>query len=156
MGQGPAPPGGGFPASRGPGRPRLRDPAISRRRRTPACGRRLRRFSAAGGRAPAAHAGAVLDRDLRQPGNKTVGPIVGVRSKVHHKALKKWRDKEWYDEWRFIAGDADNDDKSWFDPNSLRGPNVHAASPEALKAVPKGLESGLLPGASHGHQAHSR
>jgi hypothetical protein len=36
--------------------------------------------------------------------NKTVGPIVGVRSKLHHKALKKWREKEWYDEWRFIAG----------------------------------------------------
>jgi hypothetical protein len=55
---------------------------------------------------------------------KTVGPIVGVRAKLHQKALKKWRDKEWYDEWRFIAGDADNDnDKSWFDPNSLRGPH---------------------------------
>ena len=67
--------------------------------------------------------------------NKTIGPIVGVRSKVHHKALKKWRDKEWYDEWRFIAGDADNEDKSWFDPNSLRGPEVHATSPEALKGA---------------------
>jgi type II secretory pathway pseudopilin PulG len=56
--------------------------------------------------------------------DKTIGPIVGVRSKVHQRALKKWRDKEWYDEWRFIAGDADNDaDKSWFDPNSLRGPH---------------------------------
>jgi type II secretory pathway pseudopilin PulG len=55
--------------------------------------------------------------------NKTIGPIVGVRSRLHHKALKKWRDKEWYDEWRFIAGDADNDDKGWFDPNSLRGPH---------------------------------
>ena len=55
---------------------------------------------------------------------KTVGPIVGVRAKLHQQALKKWRDKEWYDEWRFIAGDADNDtDKSWFDPNSLRGPH---------------------------------
>jgi len=55
---------------------------------------------------------------------KTVGPIVGVRSRLHQRALKKWRDKEWYDEWRFIAGDADNDDdKSWFDPNSLRGPH---------------------------------
>ena len=27
----------------------------------------------------------------------------------HTKALRKWRDKEYYDEWRFVAGDADND-----------------------------------------------
>ena len=32
-----------------------------------------------------------------------------MRSKTREKALKKWRDKEWTDEWRFIAGDADND-----------------------------------------------
>jgi type II secretory pathway pseudopilin PulG len=38
-----------------------------------------------------------------------VGPIVGVRVAMHKKALRKWRDKEYYDEWRFIAGDADND-----------------------------------------------
>jgi type II secretory pathway pseudopilin PulG len=38
-----------------------------------------------------------------------VGPIVGVRTRIHQKALKKWRDREYTDEWRFIAGDADND-----------------------------------------------
>ncbi len=40
---------------------------------------------------------------------QTVGPIVGVRIAMHKKALRKWRDREYYDEWRFIAGDADND-----------------------------------------------
>jgi type II secretory pathway pseudopilin PulG len=40
---------------------------------------------------------------------KTIGPIVGVRAKIREKAVKKWRDHEWTDEWRFIAGDADND-----------------------------------------------
>jgi type II secretory pathway pseudopilin PulG len=50
---------------------------------------------------------------------KTVGPIVGVRSKVHKQAFKKWRDKEFTDEWRFIAGDADNDLQRPFDPGSL-------------------------------------
>ncbi len=38
-----------------------------------------------------------------------VGPIVGVKLDKHTKALRKWRDKEYYDEWRFVAGDADND-----------------------------------------------
>jgi len=40
---------------------------------------------------------------------QTVGPIVGVRIAMHKKSLRKWRDREYYDEWRFIAGDADND-----------------------------------------------
>lgn len=55
-----------------------------------------------------------------QPGKK-VGPIVGVRTKVHRKGLKPWRGKDYTDEWRFIAGDADNDSRD-FDPNTLRGP----------------------------------
>lgn len=42
-------------------------------------------------------------------GQQKIGPIVGVRAKIREKALKKWRDKEYTDEWRFIAGDADND-----------------------------------------------
>ena len=86
--------------------------------------RRRRRRAAAPTPAPFS-TGIFGNRD-----NKTVGPIVGVRSKVHHKALKKWRDLECYDEWRFIAGDADNDDKSWFDPNSLRGPNFTPPPPK--------------------------
>jgi type II secretory pathway pseudopilin PulG len=35
------------------------------------------------------------------------GPIVGVRSKVHKEALREWRGYKYYDEWGFIAGDAD-------------------------------------------------
>ena len=38
---------------------------------------------------------------------KNVGPIVGVRSKVHKEALQEWRGQKFYDEWRFIVGDAD-------------------------------------------------
>lgn len=57
-----------------------------------------------------------------QPGKKT-GPIVGVRTKVHRKGVKPWRGRDYTDEWRFIAGDADNDAQQAFDPNTLRGPN---------------------------------
>jgi type II secretory pathway pseudopilin PulG len=38
-----------------------------------------------------------------------VGPIVGVRSNVHKEALREWRGQKYYDEWRFIVGDADRD-----------------------------------------------
>jgi type II secretory pathway pseudopilin PulG len=37
------------------------------------------------------------------------GPITGVRSKVHKEALREWRGLKFYDEWAFIAGDADSD-----------------------------------------------
>ncbi len=57
-----------------------------------------------------------------QPGKK-VGPIVGVRTKVHRKGVTPWRLRDYTDEWRFIAGDADNDTQQSFDPNTLRGPN---------------------------------
>ena len=57
-----------------------------------------------------------------QTGKKT-GPIVGVRTKVHRKGVKPWRGRDYTDEWRFIAGDADNDTRDAFDPNTLRGPN---------------------------------
>jgi type II secretory pathway pseudopilin PulG len=53
---------------------------------------------------------------------QTIGPIVGVRAKKHQHALRKWREREYTDEWRFIAGDADNDQQQAFDPNTLRGP----------------------------------
>ena len=52
---------------------------------------------------------------------KNVGPIVGVRSKVHKEALREWRGRRFYDEWRFVAGDADADTIP-FDPNTLRQP----------------------------------
>jgi len=52
---------------------------------------------------------------------KNVGPIAGVRSKVHKAALREWRGRRFYDEWRFIAGDADADTVP-FNPNTLRQP----------------------------------
>jgi type II secretory pathway pseudopilin PulG len=51
--------------------------------------------------------------------NAPVGPIVGVRSEVHKEALNEWRGLKYYDQWRFIVGDADRDTTSNFDPNSL-------------------------------------
>ena len=41
--------------------------------------------------------------------NAPSGPIVGVRSNVHQEALREWRGHKYYDEWAFIAGDADKD-----------------------------------------------
>ena len=40
---------------------------------------------------------------------KSIGPIVGVRTNVHEEALTEWRGQKFYDEWRFIQGDADKD-----------------------------------------------
>ena len=52
---------------------------------------------------------------------KNVGPIVGVRSRVHQEALREWRGRRFYDEWRFIVGDADSDTPIQnFNPNTLR------------------------------------
>jgi type II secretory pathway pseudopilin PulG len=55
------------------------------------------------------------------PSTQTVGPIIGVRSKVHKRGFRKWRDLEYYDEWRFIAGDADNELGHYVDSNLLKG-----------------------------------
>jgi type II secretory pathway pseudopilin PulG len=51
---------------------------------------------------------------------QTIGPIVGVRAKKRLRAIRKWRERDYTDEWRFIAGDADNDQVGTFDPNTLR------------------------------------
>lgn len=52
---------------------------------------------------------------------KNVGPIVGVRSRVRQEALREWRGRRFYDEWRFIVGDADSDTPmKAFNPNTLR------------------------------------
>ncbi len=40
---------------------------------------------------------------------KNVGNIVGVRSKVHKEALQEWRGQKYYDQWRFLVGDADRE-----------------------------------------------
>ena len=37
------------------------------------------------------------------------GPIAGVRSQVHEQALREWRGFKYYDQWAFLAGDADSD-----------------------------------------------
>jgi hypothetical protein len=50
---------------------------------------------------------------------KSVGPIVGVRSSVHEEALAEWRGQKFYDEWRFIMGDADRDTMTGFGPTKL-------------------------------------
>ncbi len=63
---------------------------------------------------------------------KPVGPIVGVRTKVRRKAIKPWRDRDFTDEWRFIAGDADNDQPLAFDPQILLGPH-RTPSPGAFR-----------------------
>lgn len=57
------------------------------------------------------------------PGGEEVviGNVWGVRSKVHRKALREWRGRRFYDEWRFIVGDADSDVAfTPFNPGSLR------------------------------------
>jgi type II secretory pathway pseudopilin PulG len=54
---------------------------------------------------------------------KPVGPIMGVRSKVRRKTIFEWRGRSYTDEWRFLAGDADNENGPSFDPNLLRGRN---------------------------------
>lgn len=56
----------------------------------------------------------------------SLGPIVGVRSKVHKEGIIQWRGQQYYDQWKFIVGDADRDSSSVFDPNSL---NVRAPTP---------------------------
>ena len=38
---------------------------------------------------------------------QNAGPVAGVRSKVHQEALREWRGHKFYDEWGFVAGDAD-------------------------------------------------
>lgn len=38
-----------------------------------------------------------------------IGPIIGVRSKVKKNSIREWRGQKSYDQWKFIAGDADRD-----------------------------------------------
>ena len=53
--------------------------------------------------------------------DQIVGPIVGVRSRSHQLAMREWRGRRYYDEWRFIVGDADSDlPVMTFNPGSLR------------------------------------
>jgi type II secretory pathway pseudopilin PulG len=128
MGQGPAPAGGGMPGS---GLPRT-TPGRSQGNRPPSTytgfGSEPTQppFLGGGGAAPTPTP-APFSTGIFGDKPKTVGPIVGVKVNLHKKALRKWRDREWYDEWRFIAGDADNDLSTPIDPNTLRG--VHRLTP---------------------------
>jgi type II secretory pathway pseudopilin PulG len=63
-------------------------------------------------------------------GTKSVGPIVGVRSNVHEEALTEWRGQKFYDEWRFIMGDADRDTMN---PNIGRMPPGAPPPPPPIK-----------------------
>jgi type II secretory pathway pseudopilin PulG len=113
MGQGPMPPGGGLPGSGF--------------RRTPSSGNQPPStytglqptpppFLGDGGAPTPTPSSSIFGSGQ----TKTIGPIIGVRAKKRMRAVRKWRDREFTDEWRFIAGDADNDQQQGFDPNTLR------------------------------------
>jgi type II secretory pathway pseudopilin PulG len=63
-----------------------------------------------------------------KPG-ETVGPIAGVRSKVHRDALRQWRGLKYYDEWSFIAGNADSDQQTAERPNRAPLPGIGQPKP---------------------------
>lgn len=112
MSAGPLPPGGGMPGQPRP--PRTTPGGPSTNNQPPST------YSGGGGDSPPFLGGsggappptpAPFSTGIfagRDQGQK-VGPIVGVKITMRKRALRKWRDKEFYDEWRFIAGDADND-----------------------------------------------
>jgi len=111
MGQGVPPggsglPGGGFP--RGTPRPGNQPPSTYT-----GIGGQPTPPPFLGGTPPTPTPPSIFGRGLGE--GQTVGPIVGVRAKFRQRALKKWRDREYTDEWRFIAGDADNDSQGPFE-----------------------------------------
>ena len=65
---------------------------------------------------------------------KNVGPIIGVRSRVHEEALTEWRGQKFYDQWRFVTGDADRETLG-SGPGGIRIPG---APPGAPQPVPRG------------------
>jgi type II secretory pathway pseudopilin PulG len=67
---------------------------------------------------------------------KTVGPIIGVRSNLHEESLTEWRGQKFYDEWRFIMGDADRDTMGGF-PGGMRGPGgIGGPNPPGGSGIP--------------------
>jgi len=56
------------------------------------------------------------------PTGEVKGPIQGVRSNVHEEALREWRGHKFYDEWVFLANDADSDDRRQGPPGGYRNP----------------------------------
>lgn len=61
------------------------------------------------GRLPIAPTPTPSTSGFGSPGQEPIGPIVGVRSSVHKEGLREWRSQKYYDQWRFIVGDADRD-----------------------------------------------
>lgn len=60
---------------------------------------------------------------------KNVGPIVGVRSKVKKQSLQEWQGQRSYDQWRFIAGDADRDQLGPLTQPGVPGPFLPTQPP---------------------------
>jgi type II secretory pathway pseudopilin PulG len=60
---------------------------------------------------------------------KNVGPIIGVRSKVKKQSLQEWHGLRSYDQWRFIAGDADRDMIGPVVPPGVPGPALPTPTP---------------------------
>jgi type II secretory pathway pseudopilin PulG len=118
MGMGPVPAGGGLPGSG------LRRTPVAGGNQPPSTytGLQPTQPPFLGGGAPAATPPPFSTGIFAPKDPQTIGPIVGVRAKKHQRALRKWRERDYTDEWRFIAGDADNDQLQAFDPNSMRGP----------------------------------
>ena len=59
---------------------------------------------------------------------KNVGPIWGVRSTVKKSGLRQWRGHKSYDEWMFIAGDADRE--PGLPPGPGPGPSLLTPTPK--------------------------
>lgn len=59
-------------------------------------------------------------------GGAPTGPVAGVRSQVHQEALREWRGHKFYDEWAFVAGDADTDERRGAPPGGYRNPPMPA------------------------------
>jgi type II secretory pathway pseudopilin PulG len=111
MASGPLPPGGGMPG-RGPGGG-SRTPGPSTGNQPPSTytggGPTPAPFLGGGGGGAPTPTPAPFSTGIFGEKPQTTGPIVGVKIAMHKKALRKWREREYYDEWRFVAGDADND-----------------------------------------------
>ncbi|MET0620719.1 MAG: type II secretion system protein [Thermoanaerobaculia bacterium] len=112
MGSGQLPSGGGMPGSGPGGRSRTPGPSTGNQPPSTYTGGGPGGQNPPGGGGPAGGptpTPAPFSTGIFGQKPEIVGPIVGVKLDKHTKALRKWRDKEYYDEWRFVAGDADND-----------------------------------------------
>jgi hypothetical protein len=56
-----------------------------------------------------------------------------VRSRVHEEALTEWRGQKFYDEWRFIVGDADKETAVGMGPGVGLPPGAPPVGPPKQK-----------------------